>query len=131
MPRNSGTQLTANRISIITGVYGQAAAQVRGLGGNGKSLLAREYNIRFGPAYSRGVFWLNAYGHDDTKGPQHAPPEAGQREALRQDQIREFALRSGVPTKDLKPERSRRASGRRLKAGVNAAYGLWTTCLPA
>ena len=39
-------KLIANRIGIITGVYGQAAAQVRGLGGNGKSLLAREYSIR-------------------------------------------------------------------------------------
>src|SRR5436309_3432882 len=81
----------------LTGVYGQAAAQVRGLGGNGKSLLAREYSIRFGPAYPGGVFWLNAYGHDDTKGPLN--PE--QREALRQDQIREFAIRSGVPTEGL------------------------------
>ncbi|MDQ6700619.1 MAG: toll/interleukin-1 receptor domain-containing protein [Acidobacteriota bacterium] len=61
--------ITANRRSIISGVYGQAAAQVRGLGGNGKSLLAREYSIRFGPAYPGGVFWLNAYGNDDTKGP--------------------------------------------------------------
>ena len=28
-------KLTANQIGIITGVYGQATAQVRGLGGNG------------------------------------------------------------------------------------------------
>jgi hypothetical protein len=34
-------KLTGNRISIISGVYGQGAAQVRGLGGNGKTLLAR------------------------------------------------------------------------------------------
>ena len=92
-------KLTANRISIITGVYGQAAAQVRGLGGNGKSLLAREYSIRFGRAYPGGVFWLNAYGHDDTKGSANAE----QREALRQDQIREFAIRLGMPTEGLKP----------------------------
>jgi hypothetical protein len=49
-------------------VFGQAAAQLRGMGGNGKSLLAREYAIRFGGAYPGGVFWLNAYGNDDTKG---------------------------------------------------------------
>ena len=91
--------LTANRISIITGTYGQAAAQVRGLGGNGKSLLAREYSIRFGPAYPGGVFWLNAYGNDDTEGP--LDPE--QREALRQNQIREFATQCDVPTEGLKP----------------------------
>jgi DnaJ-domain-containing protein 1 len=91
-------KLTANRISIVTGVYGQATTQVRGLGGNGKSLLAREYSIRFGPAYPGGVFWLNAYGHDHKKG--SVSPE--QREALRQDQIREFATQYGVQTKDLK-----------------------------
>jgi hypothetical protein len=72
-------KLTANRTSIITGVYGQAATQIRGLGGNRKTLLAREYSIRFGTAYPGGVFWLNAYGHDDTKGPL----QADQREALR------------------------------------------------
>jgi hypothetical protein len=92
-------QLTANRISIITGVYGQAAAQVRGLGGNGKSLLAREYSIRFGPAYPGGVFWLNAYGEDGTKGSVNAE----QRDALRQDQIREFAVQVGAPAEGLKP----------------------------
>ncbi len=92
-------KLTADRIRIITGVYGQAAAQVRGLGGNGKSLLAREYAIRFGAAYPGGVFWLNAYGHDETKG----PVDPGQREALRRDQIRELAVRSDVETEALTP----------------------------
>jgi hypothetical protein len=61
-------KLTANRIGLISGVYGQGAAQIRGLGGNGKSFLAREYALRFGPAYPGGVFWLNAYGNDDSKG---------------------------------------------------------------
>jgi hypothetical protein len=93
-------QLTANLMSIITGVVGQAAAQVRGLGGNGKSLLAREYAIRFGTAYPGGVFWLNAYGNDDTKGP--LDPQA--REALRQDQIRGFAVGLGVPLEGRSPE---------------------------
>jgi tetratricopeptide (TPR) repeat protein len=92
-------KLTANRISIITGVYGQATAQVRGLGGNGKSLLAREYAIRFGPAYPGGVFWLRAYGNDDAIG----SIDAQQRESLRQDQIREFAVRLGVQVEGLKP----------------------------
>jgi hypothetical protein len=93
-------KLTANRISIITGIYGQAAAQVRGLGGNGKSLLAREYAIRFGSAYPGGVFWLNGYGHDDTQG----GIDAEQRKALRQMQIREFAVECGVPTEGLRPD---------------------------
>ncbi|HEX3470125.1 MAG TPA: tetratricopeptide repeat protein [Silvibacterium sp.] len=93
-------KLTANQIGIITGVYGQATAQVRGLGGNGKSLLAREYSIRFGPAYPGGVFWLNAYGNDDSKGPLSAE----QRIALRNDQIRQFAVESGVSTEGLNPD---------------------------
>lgn len=93
-------KLTADRISIITGMYGQAAAQVRGLGGNGKSLLAREYAIRFGPAYPGGVFWLNAYGHDDAQG----VIDAGPRTALLQTQIREFAVECGVPTEGLRPD---------------------------
>ena len=90
-------ELTANRLSIITGVYGQAVAQVRGLGGNGKSLLAREYSIRFGTAYPGGVFWLNAYGHDDTKGPLNSE----ERRALREDQIRTFAVRCGLAIEGL------------------------------
>jgi len=93
-------QLTANRMSIITGVFGQAAAQVRGLGGNGKSLLAREYAILFGAAYPGGVFWLNAYGNDDTKGRL----DAQSREALRQDQVRSFAVRAGVQVEGRTPE---------------------------
>jgi hypothetical protein len=105
-------QLTANRISIITGVYGQAAAQVRGLGGNGKSLLAREYSMKFGPAYPGGVFWLNAYGHDDTKGALTDE----QREVLRQDQIREFALRLGVPIEGMKRDEIEAALWRRLES---------------
>ena len=93
-------KLTANRIGIIAGIHGQAAAQVRGLGGNGKSLLAREYAIRFGSAYPGGVFWLNAYGHDDSLNAVNAD----QRKALRQTQIREFAIECGVPIEGLDPE---------------------------
>ncbi|MEX2260329.1 MAG: toll/interleukin-1 receptor domain-containing protein, partial [Bryobacteraceae bacterium] len=103
-------QLTANRMSIVTGVFGQAAAQVRGLGGNGKSLLAREYAILFGAAYPGGVFWLNAYGNDDTKGPL----DAQSREALRQDQVQGFAVRVGVQVEGLTPEQLESAFWRKL-----------------
>jgi tetratricopeptide (TPR) repeat protein len=92
-------KVTASRIGIITGVYGQSAAQVRGLGGNGKSMLAREYSIRFGLAYPGGVFWLRAYGHDDTKG----AVDSDQRDALRQDQIQDFAIRLGIGVEGLRP----------------------------
>jgi hypothetical protein len=104
-------QLTANRMSIITGVVGQAAAQVRGLGGNGKSLLAREYAIRFGPAYPGGVFWLNAYGNDDVKGQL----DAQAREALRQDQITGFAQSLGISIDGRKPEEVETALWHRIK----------------
>ena len=93
-------KLTSNRISIITGDFGQSMAQLRGLGGNGKSLLAREYSIRFGPAYPGGVFWLNAFGNDDTSGPD----VFSTREVLRRDQIRGFASRYGLLTEEMKPE---------------------------
>ena len=73
---------------------------MRGLGGNGKSLLAREYAILFTAAYPGGIFWLNAYGNDDTKGRL----DDQSREALRQDQIRDFSVRVAVPVKDLTPE---------------------------
>jgi hypothetical protein len=112
-------KLTANRIGLISGVYGQGAAQVRGLGGNGKSLLAREYALRFGPAYPGGVFWLNAYGHDDSQGAL----DEGSRLATRQDQLRQFALDLGVTIEGLKPEEIEAAFWRQLEASGRAC--LW------
>jgi TIR domain/Tetratricopeptide repeat len=115
-------KLTANRIGLISGVYGQGAAQVRGLGGNGKSLLAREYALRFGPAYPGGVFWLNAYGHDDSKG---ALDEEG-RLATRQDQLRQFAVKLGLATEGLKPQEIEAAFWRQLEArGIWRQACLW------
>lgn len=104
-------QLTADRMSIITGVFGRTASQVCGMGGNGKSMLAREYAIRFGPAFPGGVFWINAYGNDDSKGPLND----ASREALRCDQIRVFAQQSGVEIEGLKPEQIETAFWERLK----------------
>jgi hypothetical protein len=37
-----------------------AIGRMSGLGGVGKSLLAEEYGLHFGAAYSGGVFWLRA-----------------------------------------------------------------------
>jgi hypothetical protein len=124
-------KLTANRIGLISGVYGQSAAQVRGLGGNGKTLLAREYALRFGPAYPGGVFWLNAYGNDDSKGAF----DEGRRLATRQDQLRQFALDLGVRIEGLKPEEievARERSGtlhpqKVPKAGANKSESLSLT----
>jgi hypothetical protein len=51
-------------VGAISGVLGQDIGQITGLGGIGKSLLAREYAVRFGSAYPGGVFWLRAYGSE-------------------------------------------------------------------
>src|SRR4051794_41095926 len=48
--------LQASEAGLITGAVG-SVAQVRGLGGVGKTLLAQEYALRFGAAYPGGVFW--------------------------------------------------------------------------
>jgi tetratricopeptide (TPR) repeat protein len=102
--------LTANRTSIVSGVVGQAVAQVRGLGGNGKSLLAREYAIRFGPAFPGGIFWLQAFGSDGVN-----PGGAGVREARRIDQIRAFALQLDLRVDRLKPDEIEAALWGRLR----------------
>jgi hypothetical protein len=77
-------RLSANRVCILSGASG-----------NGKTLLAREYSVRFGPAYPGGIFWLNAYGNDSKSGSAEA------RQAARQDQIRGFARELGVRTDEL------------------------------
>jgi tetratricopeptide (TPR) repeat protein len=92
--------LTANRISIISSVQGQCVTRIRGLGGNGKTLLAREYAIRFGAAYPGGIFWVNAYGNDDFAG----GVDTTNRESLRHEQIRQFAIDEGVPIDGATPE---------------------------
>ena len=102
--------LTANRTSIVSGVVGQAVVQVRGLGGNGKSLLAREYAIRFGPAFPGGIFWLQAFGSEGVN-----PGGADGREARRIDQIRTFALQLDLPVDRLKPNELEPALWRRLR----------------
>ena len=112
-------KLTANRIGLISGVYGQGTAQVRGLGGNGKSLLVREYALRFGPAYPGGVFWLNAYGNDDSKGTL----DEASRLATRQDQLRRFAVDLGITIEGLKPEEIEATFWRQLEARGTAC--LW------
>jgi len=80
-------RLAAHRMGIITGQFGRSVAQVCGLGGSGKSLLAREYAIRFGPAYPGGVFWLRATRDDE----DHEVVNAPDPQTLRLDQIRSFA----------------------------------------
>lgn len=74
-------------------------AQVRGIGGVGKSLLAEEYALRFGAAYPGGVFWLRAYGNDNAK----AGKGAVEREPEREGQVRDFATRLGLDVRGKTP----------------------------
>jgi Tetratricopeptide repeat len=94
--------LHASDVVQITGAAAASGgiAQVQGLGGMGKSLLAEEYALRFGAAYPGGVFWLRAYGNDDAK----AAPGATERETLLADQVRGSAEELGIKTHGLSPK---------------------------
>ena len=85
--------LQASGLGMITGAVSNVA-QVRGLGGVGKSLLAEEYALRFGAAYPGGVFWLRGFGHGE------GSLDAGQREAARTDQLERLAARVGIDAGD-------------------------------
>jgi hypothetical protein len=92
--------LHASENAIISGVASGAIAQLSGMGGIGKSLLAEEYALRFGAAYPGGVFWVRASDQDkDTPGTISAVQDAAWDE-----QIRAFALRLGVAVEGLKPD---------------------------
>lgn len=89
-------KLIATDISIMTGQMGQSVAQIVGMPGNGKSLLAQEYAVRFGPAFPGGIFWVNAFGNPDTD----EPDADGAQTTSREDQILEFARHLGIPDID-------------------------------
>ena len=108
--------LHADETPVITGQTSPALAQVRGLGGIGKSLLVEEYALRFGAAYPGGVFWLS--GPAPTG--EDAPPGGDPRdeiaiEAARQDQVRSLAVSFGLPTEGLKADEIEAAFARALK----------------
>jgi tetratricopeptide (TPR) repeat protein len=89
--------LHASEAVIITGATRPDVVQVRGLGGIGKSLLAEEYALRFGPAYGSGVFWVCAYGSDGIG----ARMRSEDWEAERHRQLRDFAVAVGLPVEGL------------------------------
>lgn len=63
--------LIAGDLAIISGKpAGNDLVRVHGMGGIGKSLLAEEYALRFGAAYSGGIFWLSASPPDSRTTPE-------------------------------------------------------------
>jgi hypothetical protein len=74
--------LFANDMAVITAQSAPGHAQVRAMGGMGKSLLAEEYALRFGAAFPGGIFVLK--GTVD-----------------RDDQIDDFAAQLGLETRGL------------------------------
>jgi len=92
--------LHAFKYPIITeAIAAYGVAQVYGMGGVGKSLLAEEYALRFAAAFPGGVFWLSAFGNDDAK----AGLNAEGREAERSGQIRGIAANLGIPVQGRSP----------------------------
>jgi tetratricopeptide (TPR) repeat protein len=90
-------------------------AQVSGLGGVGKSLLAEEYALRFGPAYAGGIFWLHAYGNDDPKAGSGAGMGPEEREAERERQVQAFAGGVGLDVRNKTPAEVEGALARELE----------------
>ena len=89
--------LHAQFAAMTTARHGIGLAQLRGLGGLGKSLLAEEYALRFGAAFPGGVFWLRAFGHDDApRGSRDSPA----RNAHRDSQMRDFLAELDSPSGD-------------------------------
>jgi hypothetical protein len=78
--------------AIITGESPSGLAQLSGMGGVGKSLLAEEYALRFSAAYPGGIFWLRALGNDATY-PTLTPD---QEEAVRSNEFRNLAIQLSI-----------------------------------
>jgi TIR domain/Tetratricopeptide repeat len=85
---------------LTVGRTGPAVAQLRGLGGIGKTLLAEEYALRFGAAYPGGVFWLRVYGSHETD----RPATFQELTADHDRQVRAIAARLGLAVADRSPD---------------------------
>jgi tetratricopeptide (TPR) repeat protein len=99
--------LHRDKLTVITGRTGPSTAQVRGLGGIGKTLLAVEYVARFGAGFPGGIFWIDT---------ANRTPESARIDA---------ALALGVPAD--KPEQLRaalRGCGSYLWVADNLPSGL-------
>jgi hypothetical protein len=91
----------------------KSIAQLQGLGGVGKSLLAIEYARRFSAAYPGGIHWLRAYGFDPNK-----PMGAKARERERRTQVENIAFDYGIPIRDKDFREIRRDLGLKLASGA-------------
>jgi hypothetical protein len=91
--------LSASDAVQITGSVTDAA-QLVGLGGIGKSLIAEEYALRFGAAYPGGIFWLNASEGDE----RELARDPVQSEATRNTQLRMIAARLRLPIENRSPD---------------------------
>ncbi|WP_053744925.1 toll/interleukin-1 receptor domain-containing protein [Streptomyces sp. NRRL WC-3618] len=58
--------LHAHAAPLVTGRAAALAAQIRGMAGIGKTLLAQEYALRFEAAYPGGVCWVNGEAYDES-----------------------------------------------------------------
>jgi tetratricopeptide (TPR) repeat protein len=93
--------LTGSGFSLIADAKAASSvAQVHGMGGVGKSLLALEYALRYRAAFPGGIFWLSAFGNDDAKEGMGAKD----REAERSGQISRIAEALGIPVQERSPE---------------------------
>ena len=75
--------LTNSDVAIITGVRAGDVAELVGMGGMGKSMLAEEYGLRFGSRYPGGIFWLSAARAGDDADSTRDDIEAVRRAQLR------------------------------------------------
>jgi tetratricopeptide (TPR) repeat protein len=82
--------------TLTTGIEGPDVAQLVGIGGVGKSLLAQEYALRFAAGFPGGIYWLRASSF------QEAPEKDGglgavMVDAERSDQLRLIATQHRHP----------------------------------
>jgi TIR domain len=105
--------------AIISTESTSGLAQISGMGGLGKSLLAEEYALRFGGAYPGGIFWLRALGNDT-----NAPTlTAEQQDTIREDQFRHLAIALGIAIKELDSKQIEAMIGAKL-SNANQPF-LW------
>jgi tetratricopeptide (TPR) repeat protein len=85
--------LHASELRPITGDAGPAVAQLVGIGGQGKTMLAEEYALRFASANPGGVFWLTV--------PAGKAKSGAARDASRKQLIKALATSLGAPIAEL------------------------------